>query len=218
MSIKCPVLGVLSIPGKVLRGSPWTAEKLALLRLLRQGLRAEGCRPLDNDLDDDNVDGREILSIPAADLFEGMASAMREHNQTALLTLLELHQGVAENVRRELPVALFHLATKAGKLSTIFLWLLVKTDIRAVPVNDEVLTAWAVRAGAASTFGRWLLRMMENGGRELPSSQQGGGWFLEGEPFEEQVHGRELVSCDHLWEAVGYVHESSQPCSATGGR
>ncbi|KAL2397953.1 hypothetical protein ABEF93_006530 [Exophiala dermatitidis] len=71
------ILAARVFPNHVLRGSPWTESRLELVQLLRQGMRF-----LARD---------HVLDISATALFEGMASAIRERNETALLVLLELH-------------------------------------------------------------------------------------------------------------------------------
>ncbi|KAL2434173.1 hypothetical protein ABEF95_014909 [Exophiala dermatitidis] len=71
------ILAARVFPDHMLRGSPWTESKLRLVQLLRQGMRF-----LARD---------HVLDISATALFEGMASAIREGNETALLVLLELH-------------------------------------------------------------------------------------------------------------------------------
>ncbi|EXJ77037.1 hypothetical protein A1O3_10195 [Capronia epimyces CBS 606.96] len=115
------ILAARVLPDHIVRGGPWTESKLELLQLLRQGVRFLF------------VD--RVLEISAAALFEGMASAIREENDQALLVLLELHyatmrlhprhepnhlDGTPLRGRRylvapfahPLPIELFHLAVK----------------------------------------------------------------------------------------------------------
>lgn len=111
------------LPDHLVRGHPWTASKLELLQLLRQGMRF-----LVRD---------QILEISAAALFAGMTSAIREGNDKALLVLLELHYatmrldptrdlGLVDGGRRYLvapfahpvPVELFYLAVKQEYTNT----------------------------------------------------------------------------------------------------
>jgi hypothetical protein len=73
------ILAARVIPDHVLV-APWTDTRLTLLQLLRQGLRF-----LRSD---------HVLIISAKALFEGMASAIRQRNEKALLVLLELHFAV----------------------------------------------------------------------------------------------------------------------------
>lgn len=71
------ILGARVIPDTVLRVSTWTDDRLTLVQLLRQGMRF-----LTSD---------HVLVISAAALFDGMATAIDEGNEKALLVLLELH-------------------------------------------------------------------------------------------------------------------------------
>ena len=65
------------IPNKLLTGNPWTPEKLAFLKQLRQGFRRHTCV--------------YVLHVSPQALFQGMEEAINERNPTALLVLLEVH-------------------------------------------------------------------------------------------------------------------------------
>lgn len=175
LNIDCPVLGALYVPDRLLCGAPWTDEKLALLQLLRQGLRAGKV----NIATPWTPGQAPCVSVSA--MFVGMANAMKEHRRDALLTLLELYcdlrgtehwdrddgelaaysdDGRAPPVHP--PPHLFHLATKSGDSASDFVKLLIRAELGAIPGDDEILTAWAVRAEATgSAIGRWVLRRME---------------------------------------------------------
>ncbi|EXJ81738.1 hypothetical protein A1O1_07803 [Capronia coronata CBS 617.96] len=115
------VLAARVLLDRIVCGSPWTDSKLELLQLLRQGMRF--------------LVAAHVLEISAAALFQGMASAIREGHEQALLVLLELHYatmrlhptydrghfdgtGIWERrylvapFAHPLPVDLFHLAVK----------------------------------------------------------------------------------------------------------
>lgn len=177
------VLGAMTIPDKALRGAPWTEEKLALLQLLRQGLRFAGTLQ--------NHHTGWIVSVSVTALFDGMASAIKEQHRSALLSLLDLYCGLRDEVfldrtgnipityavdmmsaaRREhskdklpLPSRLFHLAVELGDSSASFLALLIRANVESIPQDDQVLTAWALRqdaTGTRSKLGAWLLNYME---------------------------------------------------------
>lgn len=181
-----PVIGSMAIPDKLLRGAPWTEDRLALLQLLRQGFRfTPGVvykRP------------GSIVSVSATALFDGMASAIEEQHRHALLCLLDLYCGIINHpcwdhtgrfsilpgmdiVRLQidahgrkaaglwlLPSRLFHMAAEIGESSASFLALLIRASLTSIPKDDEVLTAWALRqvaSGAGSKLGAWLLKYME---------------------------------------------------------
>ena len=216
------VLNVLCISDRVVAGDPWTDEKLALLQLLRQGLRYKDTDPL--------------LDISVVAVFKGMASAIRERNDTALLGLLELWDRVFlygpsmhfdryhcnfnlgdEWGRRQhstksyhpLPPSLFHLATKQGKSSTRLLALLVRASVASIPDDDPGLTSWALQARAADIeLGSWLLHYFEQteGQRhDLVSSP-----LSNGARAWRHRQGNEILPETSFTQEMGYIHERAQ--------
>ncbi|EXJ54633.1 hypothetical protein A1O7_09974 [Cladophialophora yegresii CBS 114405] len=163
------ILIVRTLPVHILRGAPWTDAKIKLLQYFRQGLRHE---PFD----------RTLFVSPKA-LFDGMAGAIVEGNEKALLVLLELHATVVKRpapIRKDvgfqeelispplnvLPLRLFHLACRL-KSSTRIMYLLLRGGVESIPYDDEALTRWAMHTKAVSssdedvTMARWLLKYME---------------------------------------------------------
>lgn len=221
LTIACPVLGVLSIPGNLLRGNPWTSDALAMLRLLRQGLRA---------VQHHQRSSPGIFSVPVTDMFEGIANAIREQNRIALVTLLELLRGIDSLVHAgwrwdtgveelafvppsggrfttvlKLNAALFHLATKLGDRSAEFLRLLIRADMTSIPEDDKILTSWALRAKTAgSDLGGWLLQWMAVDRQDSSLNNPGSMPFQDG-----KVPGEDLTDDDQgglpFYEEIGYI-------------
>ncbi|ETN43393.1 uncharacterized protein HMPREF1541_02552 [Cyphellophora europaea CBS 101466] len=159
-----PVLGALAIPDYLLDDTSWTDEKLSFLQLLQQGLACSVHYHA------------PMFSLDA--LFKGMESAINGRNLDALFALSNLFsqivtsgwldpndrwqtpRGTHNDLR--LPVRLFHLAAKMETASAEFLRLLIRADVKAIPQDDSVLTAWAIRADRAEhPLGTWLLRLLE---------------------------------------------------------
>ena len=164
------IFRVRIFPDSILRGAPWTYQKIRLLQTLRQGLQFETDRH---------------LVISPKGLFDGMASAIEEANEKALLVLLELHATVAKqplpagrsgigylSTRNLLPLKLFHLACKDLKVTMTssrsrIMSLLLRGGLESVPPDDELLTRWAINASASShskstiAMAQWLLKSME---------------------------------------------------------
>lgn len=179
---KCPLNGIAKLvdhrtstlaarvlPDWLLRGNPWTELNLELLQLLRQGMRF--VHP--------NVD----LEISPDVVISGMASAIREQNIRALLTLIELYVAHIkhkfrpanfENTVREsnnrngkmypcyaLPLHLFHLAAKKGAKSSEMVKILLQGSLESIPDEDVALTAWALeRKAECDITGHYLLEYM----------------------------------------------------------
>ncbi|KIW62407.1 hypothetical protein PV04_10585 [Phialophora macrospora] len=163
------ILAVRAIPVQILRGAPWTDTKIKLLQYFRQGLRYESFE-------------RTLFISPEA-LFDGMASAIAEENENALLVLLELYATVVKNpapihkveLHEEainppvniLPLRLFHLVCEL-EASTRIMSLLLRSGVESIPYDDKVLTRWAMHIKAESlsdeeiTMARWLLGYMED--------------------------------------------------------
>ena len=158
------ILNARYIPSRLLRGSPWTSEKLAFLKFIRQGWRF-----LQRDF---------VLKISSTAMFKGMASAVAESNTEALRSLLELHYAAfqdetshtsltasgriryAVSFSHPIPLELFHLATRQHN-SNELLSLLLREGIDSIH-DDAVLTKWALEARLANNkVGEWLLRHME---------------------------------------------------------
>ena len=169
------VLAVRVIPDCVLKGAPWTDAKVKLLQYLRQGMRYEA--------PDRNLDRHLVISLGA--LFDGMASAIAEGDDRALLVLLELHSTIVRypapvsyggeprpifNIQNDLPLRLFHLVCKLEQSHTIEVQtrqmsLLMRAGIEAIPPDDEIMTRWATHAikdPRGNELRRWLLSIMES--------------------------------------------------------
>lgn len=210
------VLNVLCISDRVVAGDPWTHEKLALLQLLRQGLRYKDTDPL--------------LDISVLAVLKGMASAIRERHDSALLALLELwdrvflydgdHYDISHKSDQEkrqdqtkshhpLPPSLFHLASKQGDSSPRLLTLLVRASAASILDDDPILTAWALQARAAGIeLGSWLLHYFELIGDQrlvrifAPLSNGARAWRLR--------EGNELLPETTFTREIGYIHERAQ--------
>jgi hypothetical protein len=178
------ILAVRHIPDRLLSGEPWTADKLRLLQLLRQGHRF-----IRTDF---------ILSLSFAAMFQGMASAIKEHNIPALMTLLELHNTVSYHRYPHLhpiPLELFHLASKELDRSSELIQILLREGIQSIPKNDVILTSWAVRNGAAGDkVAQWLLKHME-GTRSQDFLLFANGRFNPGQNSSLLTNGRLNPSC-----------------------
>ncbi len=169
-----PVITVRVLPNHILQGGPWTDSKVKILQLLRQGLQY-------------GTDSQGLtVSLDAS--FTGMANAISEGNEKALLVLVELHNLLLKRPARNpdaikydtypppnvLPLRLFHLACR-GTVSPAtplarsnMISLLLRGGVEDISSDDVVMTRWAtrVRASKASSeeevrMARWLLRHME---------------------------------------------------------
>jgi hypothetical protein len=159
------ILNIRYIPKRLLQGSPWTSEKIAFLRLIRQGWRF-----LQKDF---------VLKVSPLALFDGMASAITECNIEALGVLLELHFAAfqdeaphtnitnsgrvrsAVSFSDPIPLELFHLATKQQEHSAELIGLLLREGIDSIR-DDVILTKWALGARRDNNkVGEWLLKHME---------------------------------------------------------
>lgn len=168
-------LAARHIPENLLTGQPWSEKNLRFLALLRQGFR--------------HITRDFILHILPTALFGGMTSAIKEHNPTALLTLLELHD-TAFHIKKTslaghkvqnhnphnqryttphahpLPLSLFHLTTKQPyPIAQPLLSLLIRGGLDSIPQDDAILTKWALTASASDTaldsVGAFILNYME---------------------------------------------------------
>ena len=188
------VLAVRVLPARILRGAPWTDEKVKLLQLLRQGMHYEA--PLERKL---------VVSVQA--LYDGMASAIREGNEKALLVLLELHTTIVKYPARitngdtdyppsnVLPLRLFHLACDVEASATMdtqsrTMLLLFRGGIEGIPSDDRLLTRWATHittrdasSHAQIRMARWLLSCMAGPGYHSYSPHEPWG----GRSFTDEV-------------------------------
>ena len=213
------ILAVRTIPDRILSGSLWTDEKIALLHLLRQGMRF-----LTKD---------RIVQIGVRPLFEGMGDAIRESNEKALLALLELHYalfkvryldhpqafGIAMQKGRlvgpfshDLPLELFHLACSqpspsAGRM----LSLLLSEGLDSIPSDDEVLTRWATytlkhaSSSEETDLAKWLLSHME--GTNDYGLRRGDPLFVNGMLSWRRREGDYPFSETTFTGAIGYLYE-----------
>jgi hypothetical protein len=156
------ILNIRYIPKRLLQGSPWTPEKIAFLRLIRQGWRF-----LQKDF---------VLKVSPVAIFDGMASAIAECNIEALSVLLELHFAAfqdeasqtdvtavrsAVSFSHPIPLELFHQATRQQEHSTELIGLLLREGIDSIR-DDVILTKWALRVRRDNNkVGEWLLKHME---------------------------------------------------------
>lgn len=185
------ILATRILPDSLLEGKPsWTRSKLELLMLLRQGARF--LRPLHSE--------RWLPPKCSANaLYEGMTSAIKSHDSNALLVLLEIHSACMEEAdpaadslevpqrltvryTSPVPLRLFHLAcAQPYPVSSSLLSLLIREGIDSIPLDDMILTAWAVRNNR-DKIASFLLRHMEGaynyGARDEPRL------FSNGRQFE----------------------------------
>ena len=172
------------IPDRLLKGKPWTSEKIKYLQFVRQGWRF-----LQKDF---------MLKISPSAMFEGMASAIAEHNLDGLKVLLELHfaafqdqdshtsVSAAGRVRyavsfsHPIPLELFHLATREQEKSAQIVSLLLREGIDSIPKDDAVMTRWAIRGAASDEeVAIWLLRHLE-GTQDYGLGTNGSTLFVNG--------------------------------------
>lgn len=212
------ILATRVLPDHILEGKPsWTESKLELLMLLRQGARFIST-------------GGSRLDFSADALYEGMASAIKTQSSKALLVLLELHfasmqasdrtlmmqapqpantpaqRYLARPFTSPIPLSLFHLAcAQPYPASSQLMSLLIREGIDSIPLDDLVLTAWAVRNNA-DEVARFLLQHMEGShdyglARGLTLFVNGMlSWRRRGEyPFPEMT----------FTNQIGYVFEGS---------
>ncbi|KAK5233265.1 hypothetical protein LTR47_005762 [Exophiala xenobiotica] len=158
------IMAVYVIPDHVLAVPAWTEERLTLVQLLRQGLRF--------------LRRENVLVISVQALFKGMATAIHEGNEAALLVLLELHYAMRKIDQGEpeadggttlktrtmvgpfahpLPLQLFHLACARPKhlhpgpnLTARLLSLLIREGLDTIPFDDPYITHWAIHASESS--------------------------------------------------------------------
>lgn len=180
------------LPDHILEGKPsWTKSKLELLMLLRQGARF---------LVDQN---KPECSADA--LYEGMTSAIKSHDTSALLVLVELHficmqhrdqwnpgpnglYGLTMPFTSPIPLRLFHLAcAQPYPISSSLLSLLIREGIDSIPLDDLTLTAWAVRNGG-DDVARFLLQHME-GSHDYGQSREEPRLFMNGKLARPSLRG-----------------------------
>ncbi|OAP55391.1 hypothetical protein AYL99_10364 [Fonsecaea erecta] len=183
------VLAAYVIPEQIVLRKPWTDTNIKLLQLLRQALRFWPCR-----------DDMHCAVVPSPQsMFGGMANAIHEANELALLVLLEVYDTL---VRRRypdqpLPLRLFHQAcsepTLPVRLQCKMIGLLLRAAAEHVPADDEILTRWAIRVTSSSTavehdlsVARRVLKHMES--RGAPNDPAGRALGPGGEPsFTEEI-------------------------------
>ena len=203
------VLCVRHIPGKLLRGGLWSTEKIRFLQLLRQGHRF--------------IQSDFLLDVSPSAMFTGIANALRENNQIALVTLLELHYAAfrrdrftIDNLKPAkqlltapfsfpLPAKLFHIAARESPDPSRSIATLLREGIDSVPVDDPVLTSWALRASDdGDSIATWLLKHMEGtqdyglGGRDSPL-------FINGELNPRRADGDYPFPDRSFTAELGYI-------------
>ncbi|KIW22380.1 uncharacterized protein PV07_12270 [Cladophialophora immunda] len=188
------VLAAHIIPDNLVLRKPWTDTSIKLLQLLRQAVRFGACA---------------AVPSPQA-MFEGMASAVQEGNDKALLVLLELYDTVVQQRHPDqpLPLHLLHVACKASTLpagrQSRMMSLLLRGAVENVPADDDILTRWAIhtanstRAEHDLLVARRVLKHMENqGGPNDPSGRASG------------AQGDEHWSPASFTEEIGYLERTS---------
>lgn len=209
ISMSTTVLAARHIPKSLLVGAPWTQEKIDFLQLLRQGHRF--------------IQSDFWLDLSPTHLFKGIANALEENNELALLTLLELHyaafrrdrftldnlrphkQLFADPFSHPIPTEIFHIAVRRSANPSKSVATLIRAGIDSVPPDDPVLTGWAIRArSAGDKVATWLLKHMEGtqdyglGGRNSPL-------FINGELNPRRADG-EYPFIDRSFTAeLGYI-------------
>ena len=165
------VFAARHIPSWLLRRTPWTADQVSLLQLLRQGYTF-----IEND---------HVMSISAPAVFEGMRNAIREGHLIALKTLLDMHNVFFRSgavtfysmmntqytplSQHPLPLDLFHLAVRQHNKATDVLLLLLRAGIDSVSKDDNIITSWAVHESRLQNeLATWLLQHMEGTNYGLP--------------------------------------------------
>ena len=184
------ILNVRYIPNRLLRGSPWTPEKLAFLKFIRQGWRF--------------LQKHFVLKISPLAMFDGMAGAIFESNAEALSVLLELHFATfqdetshtsltasgrlryAVSFTHPIPLELFHLATQQQNGEQL-IGLLLREGIDSVH-DDAVLTKWALGA-RGNMVATWLLKHME-GTEDYGLGLNGSSLFVNGNMTWRRAAGR----------------------------
>jgi hypothetical protein len=149
-------VSVLYFPTKVLRGKPWTDEKIFFLEFLS---KAYGHTEFDRS-----------TSFPFHAAQDGIRDAIVEQNPRALCHLLRLDELFSriENCRvqkrwfYQLPAEHFRTAVRHSGGNTEILKLLVRASAESIPCDDPEITAWATEAQdkPGDPFGKWLLDLM----------------------------------------------------------
>lgn len=145
-------IAVRMIPDKLLRGSPWTDDKVAFLRMLLNPVR--GVYPIDPC--------RNILTDQADAVFDGIKSAMENDRADAFGLLLNA-LGAFHDDRFAVPLRVLHAATRQGDQSEYYMQQLVPMCKLEEVVDDTMVTAWAlsVKHNDKSQFAAELLRDLE---------------------------------------------------------
>lgn len=203
------ILAARHVPTRLLLGAPWTQEKIHLLQLLRQGHRF--------------IQSAFWLDISPDHLFKGMANAIEEDNDLALITLLELHYAAFRRDRftvddlrphqqlftvpfsHPIPTKIFHLAAKQSTNPSKTIATLLREGIDSVPRDDPILTSWAIRArSSGDKVATWLLKHMEGtqnyglGGRDSPL-------FINGELNPRRADGQYPFTDRSFTAELGYI-------------
>ncbi|KAI1942523.1 hypothetical protein LOZ66_000925 [Ophidiomyces ophidiicola] len=152
---------VLSFPDKLLRGDPWTNDKIYFLELLRRYFI---------NREDQPVPWTSCVSQDS--LQEGILSAILEHNHRALLNLLALgtlchsYEFGDQPIPYALPEEYFVIASRQAGFAIPILSLLVRAASLSVPSDDPELTEWAIESQERNEpFGRWFVQYL----RDIPT-------------------------------------------------
>lgn len=160
----------LVFPDKLLRGSPWSNEKIELFEFLRTCLPGYAAIEFD--------DGEPATLYSDDKLQDGIHAAIVEHNPRALRNLLELNSTYADFTLRiqmtsvSKSVNPHHIMTAIHMSDdSAIMKLLVRGNLHSIPCDDPEITAWAMRLEEqGDPFGKFLLHLME----ELPTYQKDG--------------------------------------------
>jgi hypothetical protein len=157
-----PVLATLTLPPKLLRGSPWTEGSFAFLKLLFGGLL--GATGTGDFLQ--AYTGKEGKNeVTANAVFQGMGSAMLEGRADILQYLLERWETALEqhSEKRVLPQSLFRIALDQGHdRAAKYLSLLFRVQQSLHGEYEESFTAWALQARRqGNALGQWILDKLE---------------------------------------------------------
>lgn len=152
----------LAVPDKVLRGCPWTEEKMHYLKFLRKYITML-------------PQGVEFWSTFASRgvIQDGILSAILDRNPYVLRDLIELDDSCHHILDTQydsfnpykIPSDYFAIASRQYAMAIPLLRLLVRAAPLSVPYDDPELTEWALEACAKRhLFAIWLVKFM----RDLP--------------------------------------------------
>ncbi|KAL1960160.1 hypothetical protein VTO42DRAFT_8703 [Malbranchea cinnamomea] len=196
-------IALLAFPSKLLRGQPWTDEKLSFFEFLR------GCIDFDTAVADISAPGP---LVGENEIEDGIHAAVVERNPRALCDLLELDSMIAgDGVAQSVQPHHFLTAIHTSRDDPTMVKLLVRGNPWSIPCDDPEVTAWAMELSEQDDpFGTFLLHLMQ----DLPTLERLGhklfrhGLWISSEDLEReerlytQAFGEPLFFIDEMKRAA----------------